>query len=69
MAKPFNVFIQEDDEKQRVIILDELKHFNYLITFFPKEESLFDLIDLKPDMVIPDYQKMEVIDCHQLGLA
>lgn len=69
MTKQVNVFIQEDDESQRLIIRDELKHFNYLITFFPKEESLFDLIDLKPDMVISDYKKMEVIDCHQLGLV
>jgi DNA-binding response OmpR family regulator len=48
------VFIQEDEEEARIRITEELKDKNYKIYFFPKSESVFDLIKLNPDILIQD---------------
>jgi len=59
------VFIQEDEEAVRNRIAEELKDKNYKIYFFPKSESVFDLIKFHPDIVIQDYRKNKVLNLHE----
>ena len=59
------VFIQEDEEAVRRRIAEELKDKNYKIYFFPKSESVFDLLKFHPDIVIQDYRKNKVLKLHE----
>lgn len=59
------VFVQEDDVPLREKIEEDLKDQNYRIYFFSKDESVFDLIKLYPDIVIQDYEKNKVINLHE----
>jgi DNA-binding response OmpR family regulator len=64
-TRNLKVFIQEDDEPLKEKIAEDLKDQNYRIYFFSKDESVFDLIKLYPDIVIQDYNKKKVINLHE----
>lgn len=57
----FKVFIQEDDLEMQKKIAQELKPYNYKISFFSKSDSTFDLLNFNPDILIQDYAKNKVI--------
>lgn len=59
----YKVFIQEDDKKLQKKITEELKDNNYLISFFSKSDSTFDLLNLNPDILIQDYAKNKIVRC------
>jgi DNA-binding response OmpR family regulator len=61
----FKVFIQEDDKKLQKKIKEELKDNNYLISFFSKSDSTFDLLNLNPDILIQDYTKNKIVRCFE----
>lgn len=61
----FKVFIQEDDLEMQKKIRQELKPYNYIISFFSKSDSSFDLLRFSPDILIQDYAKNKVINCYQ----
>lgn len=60
---PRKVFIQEDNNAFQQQISEELKNENYLISFFSKSDSIFDLLNLNPDMIIQDYKKNKIVRC------
>ena len=53
----YKVFVQEDDTILQKKIKEDLKDKNYLISFFSKSDSPFDLLNLNPDLLIQDYLK------------
>jgi hypothetical protein len=61
----FRVFIQEDDKAMQKKIAEELKPFNYVINFFSKSESAFDLLNFNPDILIQDYKTQKVVKCYE----
>jgi DNA-binding response OmpR family regulator len=60
---PRKVFIQEDNNALQQQISEELKNENYLISFFSKLDSIFDLLNLNPDIIIQDYKKNKILRC------
>jgi DNA-binding response OmpR family regulator len=61
----FRVFVQEDDKKMQKQIAEELKEQNYVINFFSKSDSAFDLLSLNPDILIQDYKTKKIVKCYQ----
>ncbi len=61
----FKVFIQEDDKRMQKKIAEELKEYNYVINFFSKSESAFDLLSFNPDILIQDYKTKKVVKCYE----
>ncbi|ABG57508.1 hypothetical protein [Cytophaga hutchinsonii] len=61
----YKVFVQEDDKKLQKQIVEELKDNNYLISFFSKSDSTFDLLNLNPDILIQDYKKNKIVRCFE----
>ncbi len=61
----YKVFVQEDDKKLQKQIIEELKDNNYLISFFSKSDSTFDLLNLNPDILIQDYKKNKIVRCFE----
>jgi hypothetical protein len=61
----YKVFVQEDDAVLQKQIRNDLKDKNYLISFFSKSDSAFDLLNLNPDMLIQDYFKNKVVRCFE----
>jgi hypothetical protein len=61
----FKVFIQEDDKTMQKKIAEELKEYNYIINFFSKSESAFDLLNFNPDILIQDYKTKKVVKCYE----
>lgn len=61
----YKVFVQEDDKTVRQQIAEDLKESNYLISFFEKSDSMFDLLNLNPDILIQDYKKNKIVHCHK----
>lgn len=64
----FKVFIMEDDKLVQEEIVEELKNSNYRILFFPKNESIFELMKFSPDILIRDYKAKKIINCYELSL-
>lgn len=58
---PLRVFIQEDDLEMQERIANDLRDYNYKISFFSKQESAFDLLNLHPDILIQDYVQNKMI--------
>jgi len=58
------VFIQEDDKEIQKEIKEDLKSVDYIITFFSKSDSIFDLLSLHPDIIIQDYKSNKSINCY-----
>jgi hypothetical protein len=55
-SKMFKVFILEDEHANQEKILGDLKEFKHCkIHFFSKADSVFDLLNFSPDVVIYDY--------------
>jgi hypothetical protein len=65
MNRNLKVFVQEDDQPLRAKIEEDLKSHNYRIYFFSKDDSVFDLMKLNPDIVIQDYIKNKVLNLHE----
>ena len=61
----FKVFIMEDDKRMQKKIAEELKENNYQIHFFSKSESVFDLFNFSPDILIQDYENNKIINCYE----
>ena len=61
----YKVFVQEDDKNIQKQIAEELKGNNYLISFFSKSDSTFDLLNLNPDILIQDYKNKKIVHCHE----
>ena len=61
----YKVFVQEDDKKLQKQIVEELKDNNYLISFFSKSDSTFDLLNLNPDILIQDYKQNKIVRCFE----
>lgn len=61
----YKVFIQEDNITLQKQIMDDLKDKNYLISFFSKSDSTFDLLNLNPDLLIQDYAKNKIVRCFE----
>lgn len=61
----YKVFVQEDDATLQKQIINDLKDKNYLISFFSKSDSTFDLLNLNPDLLIQDYFKNKVVRCFE----
>lgn len=69
MKKPhYKVFVQEDDKKLQKQITEDLKGNNYMISFFSKSDSAFDLLNLNPDILIQDYKKNKIVRCFEWSL-
>jgi DNA-binding response OmpR family regulator len=62
---PYKVFIQEDDKAMQLQIAEELKENNYIISFFSKSDSAFDLLNFNPDILIQDYRNKKIVHCHE----
>ena len=63
--EPYRVFIQEDDRTLQNQITEELKDNNYIISFFSKSDSAFDLLNFNPDILIQDYKSNKIVRCHE----
>lgn len=61
----YKVFVQEDDKTIQKQIVNDLKDKNYLISFFSKSDSTFDLLNLNPDILIQDYLKNKIVHCSE----
>lgn len=59
----YKVFVQEDDKEVQKIILEDYKYNNYRISFFSKSDSVFDLLNFNPDILIQDYLKNKIVNC------
>ncbi len=62
---PYRVFIQEDDKNMQKKIAEELKENNYIISFFSKSDSAFDLLNFNPDILIQDYKSKKIVHIHE----
>lgn len=62
---PYKVFIQEDDKAMQKKIAEELKENNYVISFFSKLDSAFDLLNFNPDILIQDYKSNKIVRCYE----
>ena len=62
-TKKMSVFILEDDVTVRDRISKELKEqqSHYQVRFFPNSESIFDLLNFYPDLIIADFEKKKNI--------
>jgi hypothetical protein len=61
----FRVFIQEDDKLMQKKIAEDLKEYNYSITFFSKDDSAFDILMFNPDILIQDYKTQKIVKCYE----
>ena len=59
----YKVFVQEDDKEVQKIILEDYKDNNYKISFFSKSDSVFDLLNFNPDILVQDYLKNKIVNC------
>lgn len=59
------VIIQEDDKLMQATISEELKSFNYCIHFVTKNLSIFEVLRFRPDILIADYAKKQIINCYE----
>lgn len=46
-------------------ILEEVKDLNWKVSFFSKEDSIFDLLKFGPDILVQDYLKNKVIRIYE----
>ena len=65
IGSSIKVFIQEDDKKIQNEIKKELSGADYIVTFFSKSDSIFDLLALHPDILIQDYKSNKSINCYE----
>jgi len=63
--KFIKIFIQEDDKVIQKEIKEDFKIGDYIITFFSKSDSIFDLLALHPDILIQDYKNNKSINCYE----
>lgn len=68
-SKLFKVFVLEDNLNNIQKITDELSDKNYNLHFFSKDNSVFDLLAFKPDILIHDYFTDKVTHCHEWDMA
>ena len=68
-SKSLKVFVLEDDLTNRERITKELSDKNYLLHFFSKDNSVFDLLAFNPDILIHDYFENKVTHCHEWDMA
>jgi DNA-binding response OmpR family regulator len=66
--KPFKVFVMEDDRALINVIEKELSKENYHLHFFSKDDSVFDLLNFHPDILIQDYSTNKVTKCHEWSM-
>ncbi|MBC7451831.1 MAG: hypothetical protein H7259_10115 [Cytophagales bacterium] len=64
-SKALKVIVMEDDRNNINTIAKELSNENYRLHFFSKDNSIFDLLEFNPDILIQDYFKNKVINCHE----
>jgi hypothetical protein len=60
MKNSYKVFVIEDEMPVRTKILEEVKDLNWKVSFFSKEDSIFDLLKFGPDILVQDYLKNKV---------
>ena len=58
--KELKVFILEDDKPNQERIAKDFQGMGYKISFFSKDESVFDLLKFYPDILIQDYKNKKV---------
>lgn len=68
-SKLFKVFVLEDNLNNIKKITAELSDKNYNLHFFSKDNSVFDLLAFKPDILIHDYFADKITHCHKWGMA
>ena len=68
-SKLFKVFVFEDNLSNRTKITEALKDKNYVLHFFSKDNSVFDLLRFTPDIFIHDYFKNKITHCHKWNVA
>ena len=68
-SKLFKVFVLEDNLNNRETITKELSGENYALHFFSKDNSVFDLLAFKPDILIHDYFANKITHCHEWDMA
>jgi len=68
-SKLFKVFVLEDNLSNIQKITNELSDKNYNLHFFSKDNSVFDLLTFKPDILIHDYFENKVTLCHEWDMA
>lgn len=68
-SKLFKVFVLEDNLSNRKKITNELRDKNYILHFFSKDTSVFDLLTFKPDILIHDYFTNKITHCHEWNIA
>ena len=63
-TKKLNVFILEDDfiERDKITKILEEERADYKVRFFSKSESIFDLLNFYPDLIIADFNTKSVIN-------
>jgi DNA-binding response OmpR family regulator len=62
-------FVLEDDAHLKNEIELKMTSQGYNVIFFDKSTSIFDLLDLGPDIVICDYVNNVHINCKELNLV
>jgi hypothetical protein len=60
-TRGLKVFILEDDKPNQERITKDFQGMDYNISFFSKNESIFDLLKFYPDILIKDYKKNKVL--------
>lgn len=65
MKNSYKVFVIEDEMPIRKKILEEVKDLNWKVSFFSKEDSIFDLLKFGPDILVQDYLKNKVIRIYE----
>lgn len=68
-SKFFKVFVLEDSMDNRAIIAKELSEKNYLLHFFCKNNSVLELLNFTPDILIHDYFQNKVTNCYEWNRA
>jgi len=59
--KELKVFVLEDDKPNQERIVKDFQGMGYKISFFSKNESIFDLLKFYPDILIQDYKSNKVL--------
>jgi|GEM_PF-1017790 len=59
--KELKVFVLEDDKPNQERITQDFQGMGYKISFFSKNESIFDLLKFYPDILIQDYKNNKVL--------
>ena len=59
--KGLKVFIMEDDKPNQERITKDFLGMDYKISFFSKNESVFDLLKFYPDILIQDYKSNKML--------